>query len=233
MAEKLALFQAGPVPSKSFIPQWYKDTPPYVENEKEPGMHPNINAHVSNGTLKSCLPFLDALTTGYMATLASDIEIRKLADGEMSVRWSQLFIDIVQGHNLDQTSHLPLNHGEYKFVSKWLFDWKISTPPGYSCFYTHPLNRHDLPFRTFSGVVDTDVFPDAVHFPFQILPFSGERLIIPAGTPICQIFPFKRDEWESEKLEYVKNSKEVAAFQILKTIYKSYKNQWWHKKSYN
>jgi hypothetical protein len=233
MAENLDIYSKGPITSKSVIPKWYKDTPLYVNGEKEPGMHPNMKAHISNGTLKTCVPFLDALTSGYVATLPCDIEIRKIANDEISIRWSQLFVDIVQGHHIDQTSTIPLNNKEYKYVSKWLFDWKIITPPGYSTFYTHPLNRHDLPFRTFSGVVDTDVFPDSVHFPFQILPFEGERIIIPEGTPFCQFFPLKRENWESEKIDYVPKSKEKAAFSILKTMYKSYKTNWWHKKSYN
>jgi len=121
----------------------------------------------------------------------------------------------------------------FKTISKWLFDWKIETPPGYSCLYTHPINRHDLPFRTFSGVVDTDTFPDAVHFPFSILNFEGDRKIIPMGTPICQVFPFKRDEWQSEVLPLEPYLKEKATFSILKVIGRSYKRQFWHKKTYN
>lgn len=233
MAQDLELFSKGIVTSKSVIPQWYKDAPQFVNGEKEPGMHPNFKAHVSNGTLKSCVPFLDALSIGYVAVLPCDIEIRKLPNEDISIRWSQLFIDIVQGHNEDQLTTLPRKHGEFKYVSKWLFDWKITTPPGYSMLYTHPLNRHDLPFRTFSGVVDTDVFPDSVHFPFQILPFEGERLIIPHGTPVCQFIPIKREEWQSSQAEYDPNAKKKAAFAILKNIYRSYKNNWWHKKSYN
>ena len=50
----------------------------YVNNEKDFGMHPNPVASISNSTLKGCVPFLDALTTGYMAVLSSDVEFKKV-----------------------------------------------------------------------------------------------------------------------------------------------------------
>jgi|688.fasta_scaffold355859_2 hypothetical protein len=232
MARGLESFLPAPIPSRNTIPNWYKNAPLYVNNEKDFGMHPNPVASVSNSTLKGCVPFLDAFTTGYMAVLSSDVEFKKV-NGEITVRWLQPIIKIVEGHNIDQTFMLPTEHKEEKYASKWLFDWHIKTPPGYSCLYTHPLNRHDLPFRTFTGVVDTDTFPDSVHFPFQILNFEGERTIVPAGTPICQIFPFKRDSWESDILEFEEGKKQKAVFKILSFINRSYKRQFWHKKSYN
>jgi hypothetical protein len=227
MTQAVTNFSVAPVPAKQALPQWYKEASPYVYDEKEIGMHPNPNAGISNATIKACVPFLDAMTTGYMITLVSDIELRKTDKKEILIRWSQPYLNMVEGHHPDQIETLPFENGEFKTISKWLFDWKIETPPGYSCLYTHPINRHDLPFRTFSGVVDTDTFPDAVHFPFSILNFEGDR------TPICQVFPFKRDEWQSEVLPLEPYLKEKATFSILKVIGRSYKRQFWHKKTYN
>ena len=233
MTEMVSKFIPSPKPSKLSIPKWYKDMPLFVNNEKELGMHPKFEAGTSNVTLKSCVPFLDAMTSGYMITLGCDIEIKNISKNDISIRWIQKLLTMVEGHNNDQIPGFPFKNNEFEYVSKWLFDWKIETPSGYSCMYTHPLNRTDLPFRTFSGVVDTDVFPDAVHFPFIIMPFEGERLIVPAGTPICQVIPFKRDTWTSEIQEYVPGEKEESAWEIVKHIGKAYKNKYWHKKSYS
>lgn len=234
MTQGVSNFSVAPVPAKQTLPQWYKESSPYVYGEKEIGMHPNPKAGITNTTIKACVPFLDAMTTGYMITLISDIELKKVNNGkDVSIRWSQPYMNMVEGHHPDQLENLPFDNGEFKTISKWLFDWKIETPEGYSCLYTHPINRHDLPFRTFSGVVDTDTFPDSVHFPFSILNFEGDRKIISMGTPICQVIPFKRDEWQSEILPLEPYLKEKATFSVLRMIGRSYKRQFWHKKSYN
>jgi hypothetical protein len=48
-------------------------------------------------------------------------------------------------------------------------------------------------------VVDTDKHPIVINFPFVInKDFSG---IIPAGTPIIQAIPFKRDTWDSKVID--------------------------------
>ena len=71
----------------------------------------------------------------------------------------------------------------------------IKTPPGYSVLFTHPMNWHYLPFYSLSGVVDTDTYTMPVLFPFMMKNnFEG---IIPKGTPVIQIIPFKRDDWKS------------------------------------
>jgi hypothetical protein len=79
---------------------------------------------------------------------------------------------------------------------KWNNYWRITTPAGYSCLFRQPSWRFDLPFYTASGIVDTDRHPVAVNFPFFFL--NGWHGIIEAGTPIVQVIPFKRDDWESE-----------------------------------
>ena len=53
-----------------------------------------------------------------------------------------------------------------------------------------------MPFRTFSGVVDTDMYELGVEFPFQLLNTITEDIfILEKGTPICQVIPFKRESW--------------------------------------
>ena len=93
-----------------------------------------------------------------------------------------------------------------RHVYKWTNHFYLKTPKGYSTLFVHPLNRTDLPFYSLNAVVDTDDFPLTVQFPFLIKKdFNG---LIPAGTPIMQAIPFKRDDWkmsfpkENESYEY-------------------------------
>jgi len=76
---------------------------------------------------------------------------------------------------------------------KWHNPWGIKTPPGYSCLFVQPLHRESV-FTIMPGIVDTDTYNNPVNFPFVLndTKFQG---IIPAGTPIAQVIPFKRDSW--------------------------------------
>lgn len=228
LSENAQIYTSAPRPAFRCLPDWYKNTPLYTENDKEYRLHPQ-NHQSANTTLKACTPFLDAMTSGYIVELGSDVEFTK-NEGYIAVKW-RTEQDLVSDHAYQQTYTLPRIQNEHKDVLKWVFDWKIETPPGYSCLYTHPINRADLPFRTITGIVDTDEYPESVHFPFQIFDYQ-QRFVIEAGTPICQIFPFKRESWESEVAEYVPNMKKIATHKVLSKIYRSYKNQFWHRKSF-
>ena len=68
--------------------------------------------------------------------------------------------------------------------------WKIVTPKGWSCLYITPQHRDDIPIKIISGVVDTDIYPHPVNFPFFIN--KGFAGTVNIGTPIVQVIPFKR-----------------------------------------
>lgn len=224
-------FIFSPKPATTSIPEWYKNIPLHMDGEKIDGLSKTTNA-TSNLTIKGCTPFLDALSLGYIYELPADIEFRKHESGNISIRWAA-GIDLLGGHTADQYVNLPAPHGGFDGVFKWKFTYKIITPKGYSCLFTHPLNRNDLPFRTLSGVVDTDLYPGPVEFPFQLLKTIKEDIfILEKGTPLCQIIPFKRDNWESQDLEYDSKALAKAYYDVKSKIVRSYKKQWWNKKSY-
>ena len=79
--------------------------------------------------------------------------------------------------------------------------------------------------------VKTSDFPFLkILFPFFIKEdFIG---IIPAGTPIVQIIPVKRDFWEREYLKFDTKTSLVEIEKYLSTIKRSYKNKFWQRKSY-
>jgi hypothetical protein len=124
------------------------------------------------------------------------------------------------------TPPIGYERNPYKFENKWVME----TPPGYSCLITHPLNRFDLPFFTMSGIVDTDQYNFLpVNLPFFLK--EGFEGIIPKGTPIAQVIPFKREPWHSEK----EDLNPLTKYQInnLKSVVqRSYKNRFWSKKTY-
>lgn len=231
---KEALFSdCPPTPAIQHIPKWYKDINAHFTDDKRDRIFDGMGGTATNTTVKACIPFLDAMSLGYMVSLASDLEFSKDDNGELMIRWRNPYIKYIQDHDPRVAQGIPVKYGARSEILKWICDWSIFTPKGYSCLYTHPFNRHDLPFRTFTGIVDTDIYPDSVHFPFQLLNFSEDLFVLPAGTPICQILPFKRDEWHSDILEFTQNNKEKYLSKVLSKVSRSYKNQFWQKKKFN
>jgi hypothetical protein len=220
-----------PKPAAKSIPGWYKDMAVHMDGEKTTGLSKTTNV-VSNLTLKGCSPFLDALTSGYMFELPFDIEFRRNEEGMINIRWATN-VNYIGSHGPDQAPGLPGPVGGSETLLKWRPGWRIITPKGYSALFTHPLNRHDLPFRTFSGVVDTDMYELGVEFPFQLLNNIEEDIfILKKGTPICQVIPFKREDWKSEEVPFDEDANKKNGFKLKSEIVRSYKRQFWKKKNY-
>jgi hypothetical protein len=220
-----------PRPAAKSIPDWYKNMAVHMDGEKTTGLSKTTNV-VSNLTLKGCSPFLDALTSGYTFELPFDIEFRRNEEGMINIRWATN-VNYIGSHGPDQAPGLPGPVGGSESLLKWRPGWRIITPKGYSALFTHPLNRHDLPFRTFSGVVDTDMYKLGVEFPFQLLnTIEDDIFILKKGTPICQVIPFKREDWKSEQVEFDEDANKKNGFKLKSQIVRSYKKQFWQKKNY-
>jgi hypothetical protein len=92
------------------------------------------------------------------------------------------------------------------------------------------MNRYDLPFYTMSGIVDSDNWGLPVFIGFFLKRnFQG---VIPKGTPIMQIVPFKRDSWELEIDDSAEaiQKEEYHAEDRRSMLYGYYKKTAWIKK---
>jgi hypothetical protein len=58
-----------------------------------------------------------------------------------------------------------------------------------------PLNRPNGVFETVAGIVDTDTYFAHINFPFFPIGPDGVH-VIAKGTPIVQVFPFRRSSTE-------------------------------------
>jgi len=216
-------------PSSNNVPDWYKKSSQYMGNENKPSLVFETPMSTTS-TYKRCSPFLDALTSGYTISLPADIQVFRDQDNIPYIRWRSDELSLVSDHSNEQVFGLKFSEDFNEHVFKWEFRFIVQTPPGYSTIFMHPVNRFDLPFQTFTGVVDTDGYPVSVQFPFILKDnFSG---IIEAGTPIVQFLPFKREKWNSSYSEYDDKNRYVGKHQLLSKIVRSYKNQWWNKKVY-
>jgi hypothetical protein len=124
------LYFKPPEPASKHIPEWYKNMPVHMDNEKITGLNKESVA-VSNLTLKGCSPFLDSITSGYMFTLPADLEFRNHRGKGINVRWS-VPIELLSSHGPNQAPGLPAPFDGNTDLLKWkpqlLQDIVVSLP---------------------------------------------------------------------------------------------------------
>lgn len=211
-----------PKPAIKEIPNWYIETPEYMNSLGRKVVEDNKTTH----TIKKCIPVFDAITTGYILYTQVDVQITQ-QNGLPFYSWaSQNFVEF---HPIEQAPlHPKKMNAPYP---KWKNPYGISTPPGYSVLFTQPFHRESV-FTILPGVVDTDTLKAAVSFPFVLNDVNWEG-IIPAGTPMAQVIPFKRDSWKHKIGSDKERKEQNLSISKLKTLFfNSYKRQFWSRKEY-
>jgi len=179
-----------PYPASDVLPEWYKNMPFYTTGEK--GVNP---LGEPNGTVKKCIPVLDAITAGYHIPLHSDLWI-DTTQQQPSFQTTRAISNFISTHNIEQYYTYPFASDFYPQAYKFTHEWVVETPKGWSSMFIHPLYHDELPFRSLTSIVDTDKFPAVVSVVFFLKKnFKG---LIPKGTPITQVIPFKREKFVAQ-----------------------------------
>lgn len=221
-------YLTAPQPAVKHVPEWYKSLTKFDKSNDDITLDPvnNLGTDGAQVSTKMCMPFLDATTAGYMYVLEDDLHVDIDHDGKPILWWEgdvmlvdkRPIIDIVVPDNCH-----PIHYG-------WRMNWYYETPPGHSVLITHPMNRYDLPFYVQSGIVESDIWGLPVFIAFFLK--RNFRGVIPKGTPIFQMIPFKRDNWE---MEVVDTDEELEKHELMaenrrSMIYGYYKKTAWRKK---
>lgn len=211
-----------PEPASKYLPDWYKNTSSRIGAKKEPG---------ATSTIKKCVPVFDAMTLGYYIVTSADVYIKQIDDKPQYIQSQGIEYKAIDdnAHPLMQASKHPDSHGLPVFP-KWINSWAIKTPKGYSTLFVAPMHNPNPYFTAFPGCVDTDTYSAPVNFPFQLNDPKFEGLI-PAGTPIVQVIPFKRDSWS---MEFSNDVETVSAItrKLNSQMWDRYKRLFWHKKEF-
>jgi hypothetical protein len=208
------------VPAKTMIPKWYKDTPAKT-------FDPNP---FKSATGKACIPFLDSFTTGYTILLPVDIMVTPNAEGGLTFGQSDTSIHVIGTRDPKAMPLLPIPKEYDQGHHIWSTPCALELPSGYSMLVTHPINRMDLPFTTLSGVID-DYKMSQGSLPVMIK--KGFAGLIPAGTPIAQIIPFKREDWVIENKPGLLAEAQKYGQRARNTLVGYYKRTFWKKKNYD
>jgi len=206
-----------PKPASRYIPEEFKKLQRFKDG----------NLHIK--TIKTCMPFLDSLTMGYIIPFDQDYLVDPTED-DFTVTPANLQQDDFGFHNQAQ---LP---EEWKKISgenagKFHNKWLIKTPPGYSCLFIKPMNRVENRFDIIAGVVDTDTYINAINFPF-VLNKRDEQFLIKKGEPMVQVIPFKRETWKMWSGFYLEKAHGKVMRLLNSEWVDRYKNMFWKKKGY-
>mgnify|MGYP001204628187 CR=1 FL=1 len=184
-----------PVAAKEFMPEWWKKMKIRVDHRGR-----------LTQTIRSCPSMQDWLTMGYYIVATEDIPVRNGSTWDWpdeseefgTPEWfEQHSASHPKAQLADYISYMgddaPV-HDAFKVSSYW----NMKTPPGYSVLFLDPFLFQNRFFACWQGVIDTDKFNvnlDNAQIIFY--PKVKHSFWIEAGTPLVQVFPFKRDEWTS------------------------------------
>lgn len=171
---------AEPVPAKSVMPDWFRRLPAVDQTKVSP---------TNNGlTVKRCMPFLDAMTTGFILPLAATVRLEITDEGRTVNAGWEFDKPMVSPHGPYQVTGNPR---EPRPPCKFHNFWTIETAPGWSCLFVPVLNRPNGVFEPVAGIVDTDTYRAEIHFPFFATAPDG-IYTVEKGTPLVQVIPFLR-----------------------------------------
>jgi hypothetical protein len=172
---------APPVASKAHLPDWFRKLPPVDKD--------HYGTADTGLTVKRCMPFLDAMMTGYILPLAATVRLEIRDNGQTVTAGWDFDKTMVSNHAQHQVAGHP---GASSPPCKFHNYWTIRTPKGWSCLFVPLLNRANPVFEPVAGIVDTDTYTAPIHFPFFARAADG-IYELEKGTPIVQVIPFRRD----------------------------------------
>jgi Family of unknown function (DUF6065) len=171
---------AEPVRAMTVLPAWFKQLPGIDKQQ--------VSATNDGLTVKRCMPFLDAMTTGWILPLAATVRL-EITDGGTTVTGGWRFDrEMVSPHGPGQVAGYPYAP---RPPMKFHNHWSIRTANGWSCLFVPPINRPDAVVQVLAGVVDTDTYTAPVNFPFVAIAADGVYTL-EKGTPLVQVIPFRR-----------------------------------------
>lgn len=216
-----------PFPASQALPKWWKGGTPYIKSPDNPdGKKILIRNSDSNASFKKCTPMLDMLSSGYIVPLWADVQVT-IENNIPFITW-RVQRNVFEGHN-GQEVEIPDGYDPMQF--KFLNQWVPKLPKGYSALIIPCPGYPNNPFKPISAIIDYDKTTHPLMPPMYIK--KGFEGIVEKGTPMFQIIPFKRNNWESVFSFYENGQMQINADRDIKsTLINNYVKNFWEKKTY-
>ena len=219
-----------PVPARNALPLWFSNQSYFKNNAKHPEFS---DGEIINQTVRACMPFLDAISGGYIQQTWCDIHLDFKYEKDVV---THVFYNYSNGPNI--INHRPevsinVSNDFHQVEMIWRMPWMPILPKGWSMLVTNPINRLDLPFHGCSAIIDSDVFYHTLggNYPFFVKK-QFNNMIIPAGTPMYQMIPIKRESWTSTIKHISDDDRHILRSKIRSRYIAPYKKLFHQKKTY-
>lgn len=207
-----------PVPANKMIPEFFKRIPTEVNN---------------SGTVKKCAGVLDIMSSGYLFLWPFDATIDKDQDGKYTIYKTRTGTnEHFHPHPHPQMDGYidPLLESQAEGIQKLTTPFRIKTPPGTSIIVKQPPYRPELKTEVMEGIIDTDKYYGEFNILFMIKNIESNRKFkISAGTPLAQVIPYIRGEWEAS-YQPMNHDEKMVFDSYAQNVDKFYKEYFWERK---
>jgi hypothetical protein len=166
-------------PAKECLPPYWKEMPAVIPTRDYPVE-----------TAKKCPGITDWITSGYILSAWTDIEVIQDSPGGPRA--------ILHNGRETNSAHPPsqclnlLDHRSHHLGSIKLPDvWMVKTAPGWSIMVQPLWYWKNQPWEQMPGIMHMDFHSCEINM--NMILKTTENFTIAAGTPLCQIIPFKRE----------------------------------------
>ena len=247
-----------PRPAGRPMPQWWQDMYAYGgwgQDGDSTERRVDVVSGMDNASIKRCQPIIDSMTLGYVIRTHAELYIESkdntsahlteevcpapsvLTTATYPRRVTDSPNSGVSFHPFGQAMEHPYSKKTQQHLLKIFTPWIVKTAPGYSVIFHSPLNDQNQYFDVIPGVMDSDQFFPKLNFMIALKDknFNG---IIPAGTPLVQVIPFKREKWEmvidhtKEGIEEFKKRKGKVDATLASVFHLPYRKWFWSKKEF-
>ena len=219
-----------PEPASKSVPDWWRQQPSIMGEDPKTPENGSLKL-----TVKKCQAFFDCMSMGYMLKMPIDIYIdttEEKFDIQIPIEMQRFRNELITGHAAEQVSNMAFDKNRYcNQIFRVHPSWMVSTPKGYSTLFTNPMHQPPSPLKAVEAIIDTDKMFSDGHLSFFVEKnFKG---VIKQGTPIVQVFPFKRDDWEMEVVENFPKEKIELQRKIVRSVFQNgYRMKLWVKKNF-
>lgn len=218
---------------KSFVGNFAVATPVVAARRLKPKwIKPQTNP---DKKFNVCPGMLDYANAGYIITAHTDIHIKANSVG-VSVKLGHI---PVQHQNLSTPSNFDYEivdgmcavNGVKKQAVKILLPWSVQAKSGYSSYVLPAIMHSDFADKIFvyPGVVDHDAF-HTINFIFT--PIIDCEFTIPAGAPLLQVLPFRRETITAQCDKATDREVDKHTFNTPSKLKHYYRKFLWSKKPY-